>query len=120
MSIDGDQDGAAAEATEAVTLQTELTGADSPQVASMLGFLARIQVKQEQYDAAIATVDPPARDLRRRRRRLAKDRRHAEFQRALALYALKRNDELALVHASPTASAPNHRTTDRGCFRCSR
>ena len=113
VSIDGDQNGAAAEATEAVTLQTELTGADSPQVASMLGFLARIQVKQEQYDAAIATVDRLLAIYDDAGGGLAKDRRHAEFQRALALYALKRNDEALALATRLTDSIRTESPDDR-------
>jgi serine/threonine-protein kinase len=114
LSVNGDLAGAASEATEAVAMQRELTGADSPQVAATLGFLARVQVRQQHFADALRTTDEIL-ALHERSGGMAKDARFARFQRALALFGLGRNDEaLALaidVVDAHKASTPDDRST---------
>jgi serine/threonine-protein kinase len=113
LSVTGDLASAANEATEAVAMQRELTGADSPQVAGTLVFLARIQVRQELYAEALRTTDEIL-ALHERSGGMSKDARLAKFQRASALFGLGRNAEaLALaidVVDAHKASTPDDRS----------
>jgi eukaryotic-like serine/threonine-protein kinase len=114
LGVAGDLVGAAAEATEAVAMQRALTGADSPQVAAVLGFLARIQVRQGHYAEALRSTDEIL-AVQQRSGGVAKDVTFAKFQRAQALFGLGRNDEsLALaieVADEYKASTPEDRAT---------
>ena len=110
LSVTGDLAGAASEAATAVAMQRKLTGADSPQVAATLGFLARIQVRQEHYAEALRTTDEIL-ALHERSGGMAKDARFAMFQRALALFGLGRNDE-ALPLAIEVVDAHKNSTPD--------
>jgi serine/threonine-protein kinase len=110
LSLDGDLAGAVSEATEAVAMQRELTGVDSPQLVGPLGFLARIQVRQGFYADALRTTDELL-ALQERGGGMAKDARFARFQKALALFGLGRNDE-ALALAVDAVDAHKATTPD--------
>jgi tetratricopeptide (TPR) repeat protein len=114
LNITGDPAGAAREAAEAVALQRELTGPDSPQVVATLGFLARIQVGQGLHVEALRTTDELL-ALHERTGGMAKDRRFAQFQRAQALFGLERNDEALVLAIEVTdehkATTPNDQAT---------
>jgi eukaryotic-like serine/threonine-protein kinase len=114
LALTGDLADAAGEAAEAVAMQRDLTGADSPQVAAPLGYLARIQVRQGRYAEALLSTDEIL-ALQQRNGGMAKDVLFAKLQRALALFGLERNDEaLALaVEVADThkASTPDDRAT---------
>jgi serine/threonine-protein kinase len=110
LGVGGDLAGAAGEATEAVAMQRELTGADSPQVAATLGYLARVQVRQGHYAEALRTTDEIL-AVQQRGGGMSKDIRFAKFQRALAMFGLERNDE-ALALAVEVADAHKAATPD--------
>ena len=114
LVLTGDLAGAADEAAEAVAMQRELSGADSPQVAAPLGYLARIQVRQGHYAEALLSTDEIL-ALQQRNGGMAKDVLFAKLQRALALFGLERNDEaLALaieVADTHKAATPDDRAT---------
>ncbi len=114
LGVKGDLADAAGEAAEAVAMQRELTGADSPQVAATLGYLARIQVRQGHYAEALLTTDEIL-AVQERSGGMVKDALFAKFQRALALFGLERNDEaLALaieVADEHAASTPDDHAT---------
>lgn len=99
LSIEDDTlDAAAAAATDAVAWQTRLTGADSPPVAAMQQFLARVQVRQGRYREALATTDALLERFRHSGGGMSMDTVNARLQRALALFGLGRYDE-ALAEA---------------------
>lgn len=50
-------DSIAADAEEAIAWQTRLTGADSPQVAGLVQFLARVRLRQRRFDDVLAMTD---------------------------------------------------------------
>ncbi|HEU4662618.1 MAG TPA: serine/threonine-protein kinase, partial [Dokdonella sp.] len=106
-----DLDGARTNALQAVALQRELTGEGSAQLIAPLGFLARAQVAQGRHADAIATTDELLAIAARNGSEGSKDVRYARFQRALALYALGRNDE-ALELATAVVAAQKERTPD--------
>jgi serine/threonine-protein kinase len=110
LALTGDLAGAASEAAEAAALQRELTGADSPQVAAPLGYLARIQVRQGRFAEALQSTDEIL-ALQQRNGGMAKDVLFAKFQRAQALFGLERNDE-ALALAIDVADTHKAATPD--------
>jgi eukaryotic-like serine/threonine-protein kinase len=102
------------ETSEAVAMQSELTGARSPQVAPVLGFLARLQVRQGNFEDALRTTD----DILQRFEAaggMSKDVRYARFQRALALFGLQRYDEALVLSTAVVdqhkASSPDETAT---------
>jgi len=115
LSIAGRTAEAGSAAREAVESQRELTGADSPQLIGVLGFLARFQVQQGQHMQALATTDELLRIAERAGSSQSKDARYARFQRALALFALGRNDEaldlVAAVVAQQKEQTPDEKTS---------
>ncbi len=98
LGLMGDLASAARDAAEAVAMQRELTGANSPQVAAALGYLARIQVRQGQFAQALLSTDEIL-ALQKSNGGFSKDVLFAKFQRALALFGVERIDEaLTLVN----------------------
>lgn len=89
----GDLDRAAAEVTEAVDTQTAMTGADSPQVAGMLTFLSRVQVRQGRYDEALVSCDRALANYAAHGGGPGKEELGLWLHRGLALYGLGRIDE---------------------------
>ncbi|MBN8482499.1 MAG: tetratricopeptide repeat protein, partial [Xanthomonadales bacterium] len=108
-------DGADAEAerlaARAVEEQRALSGDESPPLVTPLQFLARIQVRRLRYDEALQTTDTLLAIATRAGTLASKDVRYARFQRALALFALGRNDE-ALELARAVVSEQKAKTPD--------
>jgi serine/threonine-protein kinase len=111
LAAQGDPDGAIVNAEQAVALQRELSGDGSAQLAGPLGQLARAQVKQARYAQALATTDELLAIAARNGSSESKTTRYARFQRALALFALDRNDE-ALVLARMIVAEQKQKTPD--------
>lgn len=111
QSVTGDLDGAIMSATSAVAEQRALSGEHSPQMIGVLGQLARAQVKRGKYNDALPTTDEIAAIAQAAGSSAFKDAHYARFQRALALFALKRDAEsLALIDtvvADQKKSAPD-------------
>jgi len=93
QAIAGRPEQALATAARAVSAQRELGGPDDPQLLVPLGFLARAQVKHGDYAAALATINELARIAAATGNEDVRELHYARFQRALALFALGRNDE---------------------------
>jgi serine/threonine-protein kinase len=107
----GELDAAADSASHAVTMQRELTGADSPQLIGVLGFLAKVQVKQQHDTEALQTTDELLRLADRAGSGDSKDARYGRFQRAQALFSLGRNPE-ALDLVTDVVAAQKEKTPD--------
>jgi serine/threonine-protein kinase len=111
LAAQGDLDGARTNSEQAVAMQRELSGDGSAQLAGPLGQLARAQVKQKRYADALATTEELLAIAARNGSSDSKTARYASFQRALALFALARNDE-ALELARAVVAAQKRNTPD--------
>lgn len=115
LMIDGEIDAAADAARRAVDAQRAITGNDSPQLVSVLYFLARTQVRQGRHADALATTDELLRIAGHAGTSASLDARYARFQRSLALFALDRHaeslDQINAVVAEQKSATPDEKTT---------
>jgi hypothetical protein len=113
QAIAGRSEQALATAVRAVAAQRALGGPDDPQLLAPLGFLARAQVKHGDYAAALETTDELARIAAATGNQDGREPHYARFQRALALFALGRNEEtlplIDSVVAAQKQRTPNER-----------
>jgi serine/threonine-protein kinase len=111
----GDLQAALAETEEAITLQRELTGPDSPQMAGVLNFHALVLLKLGRHEEVLHVTDEVARLTKIGGETGSKDVRYAQFRRAAALFGLGRNREsLDLITQTVDAQkrlTPNEKST---------
>ncbi len=102
-------------AARAVDEQRALSGTDSPQLIAPLQFRAQVEVRAGRYKEALRTTDELLAIATRAGSLQSKDARYARFRRALALFALGRNDEALelarAVSAEQKAKTPDEKST---------
>ncbi len=102
-------------AARAVENQRVLSGDDSPQLVAPLQFRAQVEVRRGRHEEALRTTDELLAIATRAGTLESKDARYARFRRALALFALGRNDEALelarAVSAEQKAKTPDEKST---------